>query len=95
LLAAIARHNDDNHRKNRDTYYRGDNYGFDDRGGCIYDGRYGREFDPHKHPQDYNAVYHDGADPLKEPIRGTLGASSAVGGMPRQAETDAGLPCST
>jgi len=32
LLAAIARHNDDDsHRKNRDTYYRGDNHAFDDR----------------------------------------------------------------
>lgn len=31
-VAAIAKHNDDDdHRKNRDNYYRGDNYAFDDR----------------------------------------------------------------
>jgi len=31
-VAAIAKHNDDdNHRKNRDSYYRGDKYAFDDR----------------------------------------------------------------
>jgi len=31
-VVAIAKHEDDEkHRKNRDTYYRGDNYAFDDR----------------------------------------------------------------
>jgi len=113
-VAALAKHNDDdNHRKSRDSYYRGDNYAFDDRnylkrecseeirahidrdhgkvvsidlqapyvhdrvmsgtgevyfrnGGsrelrytCNFD-RNGREFDPHKHPQDYKAGYRDG-----------------------------------
>jgi len=32
-VAAIAKHNDDDdHRKSRDNYCRGDNYAFDDRG---------------------------------------------------------------